>query len=127
MLWWISWLTSRLTFWSEWRRRRARFREAVREYAYACAEEEFERTGYVGPPGSNLWAYDYMPAFLESLDDEAFEDFAEFSFPGDRAGTEDCFAWRFREGWREAPLNAASPRLSISRAVSGRAHFPDAR
>jgi hypothetical protein len=60
-----------------------------------------------------------MPAFLEGLDDEAFGDFAEFSFPGDRGGTDDCFAWRFREGWREAPLDAASPRLSISRAVSG--------
>ena len=69
MLWSISWLTPRWCFWLKLRRRRARFREAVREYAYACAEEEFERVGYVGIPGGDSWAYEYMPAFLDRLDD----------------------------------------------------------
>jgi hypothetical protein len=70
MLWSISWLTPRLGSWLESRRRWARFREAVREYAYACAEEEFERAGYVRISGGDSWAYEYMPAFLDCLDDE---------------------------------------------------------
>ena len=95
-------LTARLTSWLGWWRRRARFRGAVREYVYVCVEEEFERAGYVGPPGGDLWAYEHLPTFLESLDDKAFGDFAEFSFPRDAGEPEDCFAWRFQDDWREA-------------------------
>ena len=53
MLWSISWLTPRWCFWLKPRRRRAHFREAVHEYAYACAEKEFERAGYVGISGGD--------------------------------------------------------------------------
>lgn len=102
MLWSISWLTPLLGSWLESRRRRARFREAVRQYAYACAEKEFERAGYVGISGGDSWAYEYMPAFLDRLGDETCGLFADFSFPGDRRGTEDCFARRLRDGWRDA-------------------------
>ena len=71
MLWSISWLTPRWCFWLKPRRRRAHFREAVHEYAYACAEKEFERAGYVGISGGDSWAYAYnMPAFLDCLDDD---------------------------------------------------------
>ena len=101
MIWSTSWLTPRLSSWLESRRRRARFREAVREYAYACAEEEFERAGYVGISGGDSWAYETCPrSWIAST--MTFGPFAEFSFPGDRRGTEDCFARRLRDGMRDA-------------------------
>lgn len=78
-----------------------RFEEAVYEYARECAAVEFEQVGYVGPPGDMPWAYEYMPAYFEGLDEDIFEE-VDPDGAYIREEAEYRFVVGFRDGWRVA-------------------------
>jgi len=74
------------------------FEEAAYTYAQERALMELEQEGYVGPPGGVAWASEYLPAFLEGLDEDVFEG----------VGVDDEYFWEeaeyrfvrsFKDGW----------------------------
>jgi hypothetical protein len=74
------------------------FEEAAYAYGQERALRELEQEGYVGPPGGVAWAFEYLPAFLEGLDEDVFEG----------VGLDDEYFWEeteyrfvrsFKDGW----------------------------
>jgi hypothetical protein len=75
------------------------FEEAAYAYGQERALRELEQEGYVGPPGGLAWAFEYLPAFLEGLDEDVFADFSvddEYFWEE----VEYRFVRSFRKGWR---------------------------
>ena len=99
-----------------------RFEEAAYEYAQGGAFREFEKEGYVGPPGDLSWASEHLPAFVDSLDEEVLEEVLNLDGNYVLEEAQYRFVVAFREGWHVASPQKVT--LSTSRPggwrVSGR-------
>ena len=79
-----------------------RFEEAAYEYAQECTFMEFERQGYVGPPGDISWTSEYMPAFFEHLDKGVLKNVLSVEGNYVLEEAQYRFMMAFRDGWRVA-------------------------